>query len=495
LQHVACPSCGAEVQFRATTSVLAVCGYCRTTVLKDADSVRDTGKMADLLEDYSPVRIGTSGIWEKRPFTVIGRQQLRYEQGAWSEWRVIFADGETGWLGDFSGQFVMTVDAGTDDKAPAFEQITPGLGRPTDGAVFRAADIRRAEVIAGEGELPFAIAPGQEAKVVDYRQGTRFLTLDWSSGMPPRRYLGQAVLLDSLRCQFLRTLEEIVRSAGRYRGVAQRLACPNCGSGIAYRAGMATHVVCTTCHAEVNCADGTAVVLAQHAEISALPTTLTPGLSAEIEGRRWQVIGVLRMRETDSGEQSIWTEYLLFNAGRGFRWLVESDEGWDLVEVLDEWPHPFSDDSATWRGQTFDMKWRYGSEVIYAAGAFPWRARVGDRTTLTAYEVGNRTLTQERNAAELVWTVATRQSEKQVRTWFGLKPSTIGRARGSISTPALLGDAEDRPLKASAWVATWVLLALNAAFVFDGMEPIVLTIGAAVLLWLPVYGLITWEAE
>lgn len=495
MQHVPCPSCGAEVNFRATTSVLAVCAYCRTTVLKDADSVRDIGKMADLLEDYSPVRIGTSGTWGKRPFTVIGRQQLRYEQGVWSEWRVIFPDGETGWLGDFSGQFVMTEDAGLDDKAPTFEQVMPGLGRAAEGTVFRAADIRRAEIVSGEGELPFAIEPGHEAKVVDYRQAARFLTLDWSEGMPPRRYVGNAVTLKDLRCQFLRTDEEIARTAGRYRGLAHSLACPNCGSGIEYRTGMATHVVCPACHADVDCSDGTAVVLARHEEISALPTTLTPGLAADIDGRRWHVIGLLRMRETDSGEQSIWTEYLLFNAGIGFQWLVESDEGWDLVEVLDDWPHPFSDDSATWRGQTFAMKWRYGSEVIYAAGAFPWRARVGDVTKLTAYQVGNRTLTLERNAAELVWTVSTRQSAKQIRMWFGPKASAVDRTSGAASVPGLVQNDGDLPLKGAAWVSTTLLLVLNGMFLFDGMSPLFVTAFAALLLWLPVYGLITWDSE
>lgn len=482
------------MQFRATTSVLAVCAYCRSTVLKDAASVRDTGKMSDLLEDYSPVRIGTSGLWDKRAFTVIGRQQLRYAHGLWNEWHVIFPDGTTGWLGDFSGQYVMTVDAGVDAEAPAFEQVTPGLGRKADGTIFRAADIRRAEVIAGEGELPFAIAPGREAKVIDYRQGTRFMTLDWTDGPPPRRYLGNAVVLQDLRCQFLRTQEEITQTAGRYRGMTITLACPNCGSALQYNTGMATHVVCAACHADVECGGDTAVVLAVHDEISNLSTTLTPGMAAEIDGARWTIIGVLRMRETDSGEQSVWTEYLLFNAKRGFQWLVESDEGWDRVEVVDDWPHPFSDDSATWRGQTFEMRWRYGSEVVYAAGAFHWRVRVGDRTKLTAFQVGNRTLTQERNAAELVWTVSTRQSAKQVLGWFGAKRTV------TPGLPEAPEPSDSHPLTAIASVTSWMILVTNALVILLGilmgrMAPIVITAVALALLWLPVYGLRMWDRE
>ena len=50
MQIVSCPSCGAEVKFRSHASVMAVCEYCNTRVLKDADAVKDLGKMSSVLE-------------------------------------------------------------------------------------------------------------------------------------------------------------------------------------------------------------------------------------------------------------------------------------------------------------------------------------------------------------------------------------------------------------------------------------------------------------
>ncbi len=50
MYRVACPACGADVRFHATSSVLAVCSYCQSTLLRDAGSVRDIGKMAALLD-------------------------------------------------------------------------------------------------------------------------------------------------------------------------------------------------------------------------------------------------------------------------------------------------------------------------------------------------------------------------------------------------------------------------------------------------------------
>ena len=83
---LACPSCGAEVAFRSATSAIAVCEYCRSTLVREADAVRDVGKMSAVLEDYSPLRIGVSGVYSGRAFAVIGRIQLRYDAGFWNEW-------------------------------------------------------------------------------------------------------------------------------------------------------------------------------------------------------------------------------------------------------------------------------------------------------------------------------------------------------------------------------------------------------------------------
>ncbi len=61
MQQVSCPTCGAPVPFRSAASVMAVCDYCKSTLIKDADSVRNIGRMSDVLEDYSPIQINTSG--------------------------------------------------------------------------------------------------------------------------------------------------------------------------------------------------------------------------------------------------------------------------------------------------------------------------------------------------------------------------------------------------------------------------------------------------
>ena len=132
---------------------MAVCEYCQSTLLKDADSVKNIGKMSDLLEDYSPLQITATGIFQGRNFSLVGRIQLRYEDGLWNEWHAMFDDGRSGWLSDACGQYVFTVpDTLSGQDAPAFENIRPGFPLRLRGATFFASDVRSSNCVAGEGE-------------------------------------------------------------------------------------------------------------------------------------------------------------------------------------------------------------------------------------------------------------------------------------------------------------------------------------------------------
>ena len=163
-----CPACGAQVEVKSAGWAMAVCSYCRSTLLRDADTVRNIGRMSEVIEDHTRIQINTSGQYQGKNFAVVGRIQLRYEDGFWNEWYALFDDGSAGWLSDGSGQYVFTLPAGKPNRAPAFEQIHPGNTIPWDNAQFTATDVRTAQCVAGEGELPFVVGSGYVARVADW---------------------------------------------------------------------------------------------------------------------------------------------------------------------------------------------------------------------------------------------------------------------------------------------------------------------------------------
>jgi predicted RNA-binding Zn-ribbon protein involved in translation (DUF1610 family) len=416
MQTVSCPSCGAQIQFRSHASVLAVCEYCKTTVLKDADSVKNLGKMSDVLEDYSPIQLGTTGNFGSHEFTVIGRIQLRWSAGRWNEWFVMFDDGKTAWLGDSSGLYTMTIEKPGVRGLPAFSDLAPARSYPIDGMNYTAAEIRTADCIGGQGELPFQVGPGWQARVADFRSDDRFVTLDYSESEQPVLYLGQAVTLEQLKCQLLRDDDQVKTSAGKFKGKIEALACPSCGSSISFVPGVTQHLVCPSCRAQVDASGPRAEVLAAGERMAAFQSTLELGATATINGQPFTLIGVLR-RADDEGTE--WTEYLLHSARGGFLWLIETDEGWSRAKVQETWPRWSGGETAMLGKTQFKKTYDYIATVRFAAGAFNWRVSVGDQVRVVEFEAGQNSLAAEITTEEFTWSQSSPVAADQIRAWFG----------------------------------------------------------------------------
>ena len=416
-----CPSCGAQVPFRSSASVMAVCDYCQTTVLREKYSVRDQGKMTAVLEDYSPFQIGSSGVLDDVGFSLIGRIQLHYPDGFWNEWYLQFDDGSNGWLSDASGQYVITRAAGHLDGAPLFKALTINQIIVYQSVSFRVTDQRTASCTGGQGELPFVVGNGWQTSVADLRFGSRFLSLDYTDGYPPLVYEGRAVTLSTLKFQMLRDVEQVQSTTGKIKGKITNLECPNCGSPIPYVMGMAEHLVCPACRAEVAMGEDKAEVLVKHKELTTLKTALSLGDKATIDNNAYVVIGLMQMEEVSDSESSLWTEYLLYSLASGFLWLVDiGEENWQKTTVLNEIPEDKLG-NAILQGKRWERHWAYQGRVLYAVGAFNWRVKIGDTNTIVEYQNGADTLVSEQNANEINWSISTPVSGFLIRQWFGKK--------------------------------------------------------------------------
>ncbi|MBL8469704.1 DUF4178 domain-containing protein [Methyloversatilis discipulorum] len=484
MYQAACPGCGAPVEFRSAASRMAVCCYCRTTLLRDADAVRDIGKQAALIEDHSPVQIMTSGQRAGQGFTVVGRIQLRYEHGVWNEWYLLFDDGSGGWLGDFGGQFVLTRPDGDAVGPPLFDKVEPGNRWSHGGTFWHAADIRKAECVAAEGELPFPVDARWVARVIDYRHRDEFLTLDYSD-LPPVVYRGRAVTLAAVRAQHLRDADAVVSAAGRLHGGVSTLICPVCGAPAAVVPGATQHLTCPSCRSQISLAAGQAeVVQREVADVTAVGATLQAGETLTIDGVAWRLMGWMCCGVPGDASEPDWYEYLLFAPMHGFQWLIETQEGWQQAQVLDDWPESFTDTSVELRGLRYTRRYLYRAEVRAVVGAFPWCARVGDRTEIGEYVSGKWVLNLERGAHEMGWSQARPVETDTVASWAGRKLATIARGRRAAEVaPSGGGKAALRPV---AWVFTVLIVVMNLRYMLPFNVDAMMVTGVLVfLLWIP----------
>ncbi len=77
-----CPSCGAELHFRSSVTICAVCASCGSMVVRSDVAVAAIGAMASLPDDISPLQIGTDLTLDGRRYTVLGRVRMYWADGA-----------------------------------------------------------------------------------------------------------------------------------------------------------------------------------------------------------------------------------------------------------------------------------------------------------------------------------------------------------------------------------------------------------------------------
>ncbi|MCW0183073.1 DUF4178 domain-containing protein [Zavarzinia sp.] len=219
-----CPACGAEVPFRGSHSVYAVCAYCGSMIVRRDAKIERIGKMAGLAPDMSPFQIGSICSWDERDFTLVGRLKVGWADGQWSEWYALADDGSDAWLAEAQGTYAFSRDEPLprDDYAgevlralDAYVRAGAGKGQRNPlgesfryaGGVLKIVDLRPVTCLGSEGELPFAAPEGRKAWSVDLL-GPRgeFGCIELGSG-PTRFFAGRYLDWDALQARNLRVLE------------------------------------------------------------------------------------------------------------------------------------------------------------------------------------------------------------------------------------------------------------------------------------------------
>lgn len=475
--RAACPNCGAPVEFRSAASAMAVCSYCRSTLLREGEALRRIGQSAELFEDHSPLQLGASGRHQGAAFTLVGRLQQRYAGGSWNEWHALFdgVDGEAGksaWLSEDNGAYVLGFEAAAPAGLPAREALRVGMQQLLGGQLWSVASVTTARIAAAEGELPnvpdlqrgFVVAelrnPAGEVASIDYG-GT-----GQGETRPVRWFVGRGIRLDELAMTGLR--EDTSRTlAGR------ALACPSCGAALEPKLESTKSIVCGQCHSVVDVSQDAGADLAHYAQDTPgveggeplIPLGRSGMLALGSTGALpWQVVGyVERCSEPQGGddEQSFWREYLLYNRQAGFAFLVDAEDGWSWVKPVTGAP-ALSGSTARWQGASYTKQDDYVGRITYVLGEFYWQVERGQRTFNTDFQGSrgkrlNRERTGEGADAEVVWSAGDAIESDRLLRAFQLAPARAAALRRDVRPVA------GRSGGALAGIAVFVLVVV---FVF-----------------------------
>lgn len=429
-----CPSCGAPVTFRSVASVLAVCDYCQSTLVRQGVNLENLGKMAEFLDDRSPLQRGSEGRWQGRRFGLIGRIQLKYEAGLWNEWHLLFDDGKSGWLSEAGGELVISEPVRITEPLPAFDQIVIGEAITLNGQSFQVTNLLNAECVAGEGELPFKVGGGYPAPVVDLRDSLgRFATIDYSdASLPgvepvvrPLVFIGEAIAFAQLALSKLRDPDA---ATGKPTAKAKSFQCPQCGAPLSARSAEIASVGCGSCGAIVDTQKEVARQIATAKAKQKVVPLLELGSTGSLRGEKLEVIGFMQRRMEADGVWYFWREYVLLAPDNSLRWLSEYDGHWNLARVQSKSVAAMGS-YVKFGGQEFKHFQTYEAFVDFVVGEFPWLVKLDESARVHDYVAPPVMLSREITANEDVWTASEYLAAEEIQTAFALKqplPKPIG---------------------------------------------------------------------
>ena len=427
-----CPSCAAPLEFKAGSSIVLICPFCRSAVARTDRGLDDLGKVAEIAESESPLKIGLKGTFKGNRFELTGRAQYRHEAGGfWDEWYATFSNGWVGWLAEAQGRFYLTfyqpMPAG--QSLPAYDDLQPGqttIAIPGAGNLL-VTEKGVATSAAAEGEIPYQFTPNEQSRYADLSgHQLAFGTIDY--GMePPWIFVGNQVTLADLGLADARPAERKARVVA-----AASMGCPNCGGPITLAAPDKTErVTCPNCDSLLDVDQGNLKYLRALKPTEADKNFVLP-IGAEGtfgEGTKFKVIGAMTRSVSVDGITYYWHEYLLYNAQIGFRWLVHSDNHWNFVEPVNAAEvdatgfvgNSGSPTSVTFNGRKYKIFQDANARVEYVKGEFYWRVEQAETVRAVDYISAPYMLSMERTANEVNWSSGTYLTNADIEKAFGVK--------------------------------------------------------------------------
>jgi hypothetical protein len=257
------------------------------------------------------------------------------------------------------------------------------------------------------------------------------------------------------------------QSAGarpREAPTVRTLSCPSCGAPLTVRGLLQTEsVACGACGSVLDLTDESLQVISTFQAKTRLQPLIPLGTRGKLLGDLLEVIGFMRRRVTVEGVDYEWSEYLLFNPYKGFRWLSEYNGHWTFIRTLTE--RPAGRNTPSYLNRAFRHFQTSQARVTYVLGEFFWRVQVGETARVEDYVSPPYLLSREVSEKEIVWSLGQYIDPAVIRAAFQLKTPLPARVGVYSCQPEPFGAAASAVYRLLGWflVAALAIQLLVAA--------------------------------
>ncbi|MEW5741133.1 MAG: DUF4178 domain-containing protein [Myxococcota bacterium] len=459
-----CPSCGAPVEFLPGVGKVRVCDHCRTVVVKGEVKLEAHGKVADLVDTESPLKLGLFGRHSGTGFTVVGRLQKGNPTGSWDEWHLAFEDGRTGWLAESEGEWklLFPVEGG---KLPDVLGLKPLSTFSLRDRTFVVEEVNEAHTVSAQGQLPdfnqthhYADCTGPKGV---------FCTLDQADGHT-EAFVGQFVTLAALG------FDPHELSPTPRREALKDARCTNCNGPLELKApDAAKRVACPYCGALLNVAYGKLAFLKLLEKPPYEPLiplgakgTLADPTEKDSRPVEWTCLAFLIRSCQVEDNRFPWEEYLLWNKDAGFRWVMHSTGHWTWLRPIPAGEVELHFRLAKHGGQSFKGYQEVFAVTDYVVGECYWTASVGEVAKAAEFINPPYSINLDQTPNEATFTHGVLLDSAVLVKAFGLK--------AKLNPPVGIAPAQVNAFRAKAaeawtWAGIWAALLLALVVVFSAM--------------------------
>lgn len=460
----ACPGCGAPVEFASAQSAYAVCPYCRSSIVRSGDVLKRLGRMAEIFENYSPLKLGQAGQLPSdgasgpQPFTLVGRVQFKGDTGIWNEWQALLADGEIAVLSEDNGQFVFSREYKKAARnVPGAERWKLGQSTTISEVRYTVTSVVQAQLMAAEGQMAHQPELGKPFTVVELRnEQDEVLSIDYSEAAPAI-YRGRPVALANLKIAGL-------DKTSAKKEKARHFNCPQCAARIEIKLETTQSLTCPSCGSLIDVSGGIGGELRAALQDEPVEPLIALGRIGKFGGASWQVVGFQHRMGVEAGDDEYfgWDEYLLFHKSQGFQFLVSATDGWSLVKVITGAPnHQGGRTTATYQKKKYQQQSAYRAETTYVQGEFYWPVVRGQRTDNIDFAAGknlDQLLSREEDRGrEVTWSQGRKLPPEAVAAAFGMQDQ-LAKFKTTSTLDAFKGRLGWKPL--------WIGLIILAILIF-----------------------------